>query len=141
MNLISVSYTHLDVYKRQCEESAWCEGSFVTALLSGEEWKAPFVSAESAPACLEESKGTLVRGSFSVGSGLKAVSYTHLDVYKRQNWTRRHSRRRTSSFRHFSNREKSTGACKEMHLSLIHICTVAPSKSRPTRNPRSVRMR
>ena len=55
----------------ECEESAWCEGSFVTALLSSEEWKAPFVSAESAPDCREESKGTLVRGSFSVGSGLK----------------------------------------------------------------------
>lgn len=24
----------------ECEESAWCEGSFVTALLSSEEWKA-----------------------------------------------------------------------------------------------------
>ena len=61
----------------ECEESAWCEGSFVTALLSSEEWKAPFVSAESAPACREESKGTLVRGSFSVGSGLKeAYAFT-----------------------------------------------------------------
>ena len=49
----------------------------MTALLSSEEWKAPFVSAESAPACLEESKGTLVRGSFSVGSGLKeAYAFT-----------------------------------------------------------------
>ena len=61
----------------ECEESAWCEGSFVTALLSSEEWKAPFVSAESAPVCREESKGTLVRGSFSVGSGLKeAYAFT-----------------------------------------------------------------
>ena len=59
------------------EESGWCCGEFVTALLDNREWKAPFVSAESAPACREESRGTLVRGDFSVGKGLtEAYAFT-----------------------------------------------------------------
>lgn len=59
------------------EESGWCEASFVTALFNSEAWKAPFVSAESAPSCREESKGTLVRGSFHVSEGLKeAYAFT-----------------------------------------------------------------
>lgn len=61
----------------ECEESGWCYGEFVTALLDNKEWKAPFVSAEEFPVCREESKGTLVRGTFCVGRGLKeAYAFT-----------------------------------------------------------------
>ena len=52
----AVSYTHLDVYKRQAKGKA--EG------LSGSDWR------------------MLLLPTFHAGAG--AVSYTHLDVYKRQ---------------------------------------------------------
>ena len=69
-------YVRVRVWTEE-EESGWCCGEFVTALLDNREWKAPFVSAESAPACREESRGTLVRGDFSVGKGLtEAYAFT-----------------------------------------------------------------
>ena len=61
----AVSYTHLDVYKRQP----------MYDIKEGVAWdNIPFTPA------LEE----LARNTRSVCFGSLAVSYTHLDVYKRQ---------------------------------------------------------
>ena len=67
----AVSYTHLDVYKRQKEHSVFFDLKHMDAL-----------------------KNLVNSGSFSADSKIKseasgnirmdAVSYTHLDVYKRQ---------------------------------------------------------
>lgn len=60
------------------EDSGWSPAAyFVTALLSGEEWKAPFVSAETEDSYREESKGTCVRGTFQVRGKIKeAYAFT-----------------------------------------------------------------
>ena len=59
------------------EESNWMEGSFVTALLDNRNWKAPFISAETEEIYKEESRGTLVRGGFSVRGKVKeAYAFT-----------------------------------------------------------------
>ena len=60
------------------EESEWSEpASFVTALLKKEEWKAPFVSAENQDSDRECSKGTYVRGTFTVKKKVKeAYAFT-----------------------------------------------------------------
>jgi alpha-L-rhamnosidase len=56
------------------EESGWSTpSSFVTALLKKEEWRAPFVSAESSESDRECSKGTYVRGAFTVRKKVKAT--------------------------------------------------------------------
>ena len=56
------------------EESGWSgPSSFVTALLTKEEWRAPFVSAENRDSDRECSKGTYVRGTFSVRKKIKAA--------------------------------------------------------------------
>lgn len=59
------------------EESGWSESSsFVTALIHGE-WCAPFVSAETDDSYKEESKGTYVRGTFTVKKEIEeAYAYT-----------------------------------------------------------------
>ena len=62
--LTAVSYTHLDVYKRQAEEKTECDVELT----------------EVGPNKVKVIK--VVREI--TGLGLKAVSYTHLDVYKRQ---------------------------------------------------------
>ena len=66
--LISVSYTHLDVYKRQCEKRA----NFSCGI--GEE--------KASPMLLEDKGSSIVFVEDKRSSN--AVSYTHLDVYKRQ---------------------------------------------------------
>lgn len=59
------------------EEAGWYGGSFVTALLGSRNWKAPFVSAETEEFYKEESRGTLVRGGFSVRGKVKeAYAFT-----------------------------------------------------------------
>ena len=56
------------------EESGWSEPtSFVTALLTPEEWRAPFVSAENKESDKECSKGTYVRGSFALKKAVKSA--------------------------------------------------------------------
>ena len=56
------------------EESGWSSPSFfVTALLKKEEWCAPFVSAEDRESDKEHSKGTYVRGTFTVRKKVKAA--------------------------------------------------------------------
>ena len=56
------------------EDSGWSAPAFfVTALLKKEEWQAPFVSAENKDSDKECSKGTYVRGMFSVRKKVKAA--------------------------------------------------------------------
>lgn len=66
------------------ESSEWSEtGYFVTALLTSEEWKAEFISAETKENA-GESKGTYVRSSFGVKGKVKAAYAftTALGLYK-----------------------------------------------------------
>lgn len=66
------------------ECSGWSKtGYFVTALLSEEEWKAEFVSAETKENA-GESKGTYVRSNFRVKGNVKAAYAftTALGLYK-----------------------------------------------------------
>ena len=56
------------------EESGWSEPSyFVTAFLTKPEWQAPLVSAENRDSDRESSKGTYVRGTFSIHKKVKAA--------------------------------------------------------------------
>ena len=64
----SVSYTHLDVYKRQVVDSV-----FVS-----------WVSEEALTAVSLAFSLQTMMIAVGVGTGVGAVSYTHLDVYKRQ---------------------------------------------------------
>lgn len=58
----------------ETEESDWSEPtSFVTALLTAAEWQAPFVSAESKEDYKKYSKGTYVRGIFTVRKTVKSA--------------------------------------------------------------------
>ena len=70
-HLVSVSYTHLDVYKRQPYEYA---NGFVPSNWNGRKYNGD-ISISSA---LSNSWNAAALQTFS------AVSYTHLDVYKRQ---------------------------------------------------------
>ena len=65
---MSVSYTHLDVYKRQVKE--WAEKRLPTVTLCS-------------------TTGNELLEVWYYGDLLTAVSYTHLDVYKRQGFPRR----------------------------------------------------
>ena len=67
VGVYAVSYTHLDVYKRQASRCGTVAGSALRA-----------TSVES------RSCGTKTTGMTSGWTGIQAVSYTHLDVYKRQ---------------------------------------------------------
>lgn len=58
----------------EAEETPWSEAAyFVTGLTEGEAWSAPFVSAETTEADREVSKGTYVRGTFTVKKPVKAA--------------------------------------------------------------------
>ena len=59
------------------EETGWSEtAAFVTSLLDGK-WCAPFVSAETDDSYKDESKGTYVRGTFTIKKEVKeAYAYT-----------------------------------------------------------------
>ena len=72
---VPVSYTHLDVYKRQAQFSPMVPrpGPFLESL-SQACW---FMKAKS-------SSVFLVQYVWKVNGGKGPVSYTHLDVYKRQ---------------------------------------------------------
>ena len=71
VSCIPVSYTHLDVYKRQYNTS--CQ--LVLFVLADSEMVGLL--------CLQRVKHQ-VNGVFELLVILPAVSYTHLDVYKRQ---------------------------------------------------------
>ena len=101
MNIMSVSYTHLDVYKRQGYDGEYLNvGNSValyslansTTALSIQGRSLPFSDLDEVPLGFYAA----TTGSFTINlydfDGLflnqniylKAVSYTHLDVYKRQ---------------------------------------------------------
>ena len=73
----AVSYTHLDVYKRQAEDNK----DIQMAKRYVEQWKK--VKAENLGLLLWGDVGT---GKSFVAACIATVSYTHLDVYKRQAW-------------------------------------------------------
>ena len=68
MILISVSYTHLDVYKRQIEKRS-------LAAAGGTEYRNKLIRTERQRDFMKRS---------DVARRVHPVSYTHLDVYKRQ---------------------------------------------------------
>ena len=69
---VPVSYTHLDVYKRQEQLRVWTKDA------AGKDQLATLKQANV---------GALSLASVDTPFDLKAVSYTHLDVYKRQGHT------------------------------------------------------
>ena len=71
--LIAVSYTHLDVYKRQ--QTMRRTKAMLMGDLLEEFFARPYVAAKVAEGRLPDTWREVV-----------AVSYTHLDVYKRQAW-------------------------------------------------------
>ena len=78
----TVSYTHLDVYKRQALWVWQSATAFCMPVMTFIREEAFFIAALIAPAfsfthCRAVSKSSRVNSSCS-------VSYTHLDVYKRQ---------------------------------------------------------
>ena len=85
-----VSYTHLDVYKRQAGGSQWVHrprhpgNDFANSQLA--KLSLPivckFTGKRFAPSCLAAMMGSNFGGDDHEGH--PAVSYTHLDVYKRQ---------------------------------------------------------
>lgn len=70
-------YVHVSVCDGK-EESGWSSSAhFITALMDGSEWKAPFVSAETDDSYKECSKGTYVRGCFTLRGKVKeAYAFT-----------------------------------------------------------------
>ena len=71
---VAVSYTHLDVYKRQEESSSSKKYVFMSGTMSNSFFIA--ISDKFQSLCDD------------AGYSYSAVSYTHLDVYKRQAETR-----------------------------------------------------
>ena len=75
----SVSYTHLDVYKRQEEDDDGLHNQNQLAGYTGAQFHGFAADAEP---CEEKAHQ-------NDAEGIVAVSYTHLDVYKRQDLSRR----------------------------------------------------
>ena len=87
MGFTAVSYTHLDVYKRQAKElkKATQEYEKLLAEISGEQREIvrhSTIGREKSSVCEDDS--ALLQKFFTKQSFVDAVSYTHLDVYKRQ---------------------------------------------------------
>ena len=92
-NYIPVSYTHLDVYKRQIEHIRGQESDRINGMLT--ELRRMGIEADELdggirikpgipkPCKIETYEDHRMAMAFSL-PGLIAVSYTHLDVYKRQ---------------------------------------------------------
>ena len=68
--IFTVSYTHLDVYKRQVMPDP-CQIIPIPSSM---------LNAES----LSSASGSPIIGTITQGNTIISVSYTHLDVYKRQ---------------------------------------------------------
>ena len=76
-----VSYTHLDVYKRQ-ETGTSDEGKVLNIYCWNEEFKSRLTDHYPGYTEVDATTGTL--GDVTVKWNITPVSYTHLDVYKRQ---------------------------------------------------------
>ena len=84
-----VSYTHLDVYKRQGEYHD-LTGNMSGCLLANDELsqrKAVNGSLPEDGALVKTIVTTNLADAIAKGYGVNPVSYTHLDVYKRQMYT------------------------------------------------------
>ena len=91
IGLGSVSYTHLDVYKRQTGMSAWNPASTgwrsirCPSACAAVDWRRSILSSLEARPYRDVFVEARQHGLAVVhGSGYNPVSYTHLDVYKRQ---------------------------------------------------------
>ena len=74
-----VSYTHLDVYKRQEDDGVvFAEGNYSNGNQAGD-WKYYYQGKLSKIINFEDTTGR-----YYYYTEYKPVSYTHLDVYKRQ---------------------------------------------------------
>ena len=85
----AVSYTHLDVYKRQLKDTDFVQK--VKQLLIRYGVHPSLMEFELTETMLAESMeeaAAVIRGLRALGCkvSIDAVSYTHLDVYKRQCW-------------------------------------------------------
>ena len=100
---IPVSYTHLDVYKRQAE-----------------------MSVPACPIPIHHTKFTMAKPQ---PMGMVSVSYTHLDVYKRQDIAHQHKQDRDPDQpsnvalegTREQHRERNGEVKQHQNLSLIHI--------------------
>ena len=95
LSFTTVSYTHLDVYKRQI---------FI-----------PFITQE-----LFQTGAALYYGLNALSNNMIPVSYTHLDVYKRQPIAGGNQRKDHSPL-HQDRKADRAAAPKGYELSLIHI--------------------
>ena len=85
----AVSYTHLDVYKRQVEACIAELRAGDPAILAGWERQRQRIEAAAAfykrsPDFVRQGKGDTATHKLFVERSYMPVSYTHLDVYKRQ---------------------------------------------------------
>ena len=76
LRLCAVSYTHLDVYKRQNKNNLGILKNIPTSILSKLNISHSFLATNND----SEIEVSIISGA----STSEAVSYTHLDVYKRQ---------------------------------------------------------
>ena len=88
--VVAVSYTHLDVYKRQVRSDddgiTWSEEINITPQIKDPRWRLMFQGPGNG---ITLTDGTMVfpaqfRDADGTPHSTIAVSYTHLDVYKRQ---------------------------------------------------------
>ena len=84
-NFITVSYTHLDVYKRQVE----MDGDEMTRIIwtfIKQKLILPYINVpiQYYDLSIENRDATHDQVTIDSANAIKAVSYTHLDVYKRQ---------------------------------------------------------
>ena len=85
---IPVSYTHLDVYKRQTKEEDTLDGWFDSGSthLASMKKDQGFWPADVYMEGLDQYRGWFQAALLTAVGSTGAVSYTHLDVYKRQGW-------------------------------------------------------
>ena len=91
-SLGAVSYTHLDVYKRQNSdstiESYYPNNAYHPKLIDmGKEWngyRLDVYKRQGDYISIDGSTGNIYEGVIPTVDATIAVSYTHLDVYKRQ---------------------------------------------------------
>ena len=79
-----VSYTHLDVYKRQKQTLDLAQSLYEKRLLTSPRTDSSFITDDMGGAVASIIALLCERLPFMAGADFTPVSYTHLDVYKRQ---------------------------------------------------------
>ena len=98
---VAVSYTHLDVYKRQVVVKGPDEKLQLVVSASPAEKPSYSITyngktmLEKSPLGMNTNIGDFVKGMKLTGHAVTPVSYTHLDVYKRQDPARAEKRHTT----------------------------------------------